>query len=353
MIPGTHIDTYETPVAVVDLDRLEANIARLQAYLDRYRIASFPHTKTHKIPQITHMQLTAGAAGICCQKLGEAEVMADSGCTRIVIPYNILGTARLARLAALMRRAEISVSADSSEVVVGLASAAQQAGSTLAVFVECDTGGARCGVQTPTQAAALARQIAATHGLAFAGLMTYPLGPALDPFVAETRALLAPDGISIERVSAGSTAGMWHAHEHACVTEYRAGMYIYGDRGTLAKGAIAREDCALHVLATVVSRPTAARAILDAGSKALSSDLSGQLGHGLILEYPDAVIEKLSEEHAHVDLRQCTGAPQIGERVTILPNHCCPVSNLFNEIVGVRGDLVEVIWPVAARGRLT
>jgi D-serine deaminase-like pyridoxal phosphate-dependent protein len=345
-------DTLETPVAVVNLDRLEANIARFQQYCDQHQIANWPHSKTHKIPAIAAMQRAAGAAGICCQKLSEAEVMADAGFDQICIPYNLLGEQRLARLANLMQRATLTVSADSAETVAGLGHAARLAGRTLAVLVECDIGGQRCGVQNPEEAAALARTIAATPGLAFAGLLAYPLAPPLEAFVAGTRAILAADGISVGRVSAGSTAGMWQIHEYPSVGEYRAGMYIYGDRGTIARGAIAQQECALHVIATVVSRPTPTRAVLDAGSKALSSDISGLAGYGLILEYPDALIEKLSEEHAHVDLGSSARTPQIGERVTILPNHCCPVSNLFDQIVGLRGDAVEVIWPVAARGKL-
>jgi D-serine deaminase-like pyridoxal phosphate-dependent protein len=171
--------------------------------------------------------------------------------------------------------------------------------------------------------------------------------------VAETKRLLAADGISVEQVSAGSTARMWHAHEHREVTEYRAGMYVYGDRATVTRGAMTLEECSFTVQATVVSRPTATRGILDAGSKSLSSDTLGQDGYGLILEYPEARIYNLSEEHGHTDFSACARAPQIGERVTILPNHCCVVSNLFNAIVGARGGVVETTWSVAARGQLT
>jgi D-serine deaminase-like pyridoxal phosphate-dependent protein len=127
-------------------------------------------------------------------------------------------------------------------------------------------------------------------------------------------------------------------------------MYIYGDRATVAKGAMKLEECAFHVLATVVSRPTPDRGILDCGSKTLSSDTLGLEGHGLILEYPEAMIYGLSEEHGHTDFSACAHKPRIGERVTVLPNHCCPVSNLFNHVVGVRKGNVELTWRVAARG---
>jgi D-serine deaminase-like pyridoxal phosphate-dependent protein len=342
------IDCLDTPLAVVDLDRLEANIARLQAYLDEHGIANRPHIKTHKIPAIAWMQVRRGAVGITCQKIGEAEVMADAGLNDIFLPYNILGEQKLDRLMNLARRVNLSVTADSEVVARGLSRAAQQAGLTLTVLVECDTGGQRCGVQSPAEAAALARRIADLPGLHFGGLMTYPTPDALDDYVRATRSRLR--GLPLERVSGGGTACMWQAHTHAELTEHRAGMYVYGDRLTLRSGAVTLETCAFSVLTTVVSRPTPTRGILDAGSKCLSSDLFGLEGYGYICEYPQARIYALSEEHAHVDFSACERKPEIGERLTVIPNHCCAVSNLFNEVVGVRGKRVEVIWPVAARG---
>lgn len=346
------IEQIETPAAVVHLDRLEANIARFQRYLAEHGLANRPHIKTHKIPAIARMQLDAGAVGITCQKLGEAEVMAEAGFSDIFLPYNILGESKLARLMRLAAQVRISVTADSEVVVRGLAEAARRAGVTLPVLVEFDTGMGRCGVQTPEEAAGLARAIARAPALSFGGLMTYPHNDRTDPFVRATRELLAGDGLPVERVSIGGTPGMWRAHTCREATEYRSGMYIYGDRYTLKSGAIELGDCSLHVLATVVSRPTADRGILDGGSKAFSSDLLGLEGHGLILEYPEARFYGMSEEHGHVDFAPCARRPEIGERVTVIPNHCCVVSNLFNQIVGVRGETVEVIWPVAARGAL-
>jgi D-serine deaminase-like pyridoxal phosphate-dependent protein len=346
------ISQLETPVAVVDLDKLEANIAGLQRYLDEHGIVNRPHIKTHKIPEIAHMQLEAGAVGITCQKIGEAEVMSRAGIRDIFLPYNIIGEAKLERLLRLARRTNLSVTADSAFTVRGLSLAAQEVGLELPVLVEFDTGLHRCGVQSPREAADLARLIAGSAGLHFGGLMTYPSNENTDPFVRETKALLKPDGLAVERVSGGGTPSMWHAHTHPEVTEHRAGMYIYGDRTTLRSGAMQLDDCALKVLTTVVSRPTADRGILDGGSKTFSSDLLGLEGHGLILEYPEAVIYDQSEEHGHTDFSRCDRKPEIGERVTVIPNHCCVVSNLFNQIVGVRQGQVEVIWPVAARGAL-
>jgi len=343
------IDELETPVPVVDIDRLEANISRLQAYLDEHGIANRPHIKTHKIPEIAQMQMAAGAIGITCQKVSEAEVMADAGFNDIFIPYNIIGESKLARLMALAKRAIVSVTADSAVVIRGLASAAGQAGLTLTVLIECDTGLHRCGVQSPQEAAELARLIHQSPNLRFGGLMTYPTTEATDAFIKETRTLLEKDNIQMERVSGGGSPSMWQSHLHPDVTEHRAGIYVYGDRLTLRAGAVTLDTCALRVYATVVSRPTPERGILDAGSKSLSSDLHGLDGYGYICEYPDAKIYALSEEHGHVDFSACEHKPEIGERVSIIPNHCCTVTCQFDEVVGARGDQVEVIWKVAAR----
>lgn len=349
---STTVDQIETPAAVVDLDILQTNIARFQRYTDEHGIANRPHIKTHKIPEIAHMQMDAGAAGITCQKIGEAEVMVQSGIKDIFIPYNILGESKLERLMHLARRATISVTADSETTVRGLAAAARRSQQNLPVLVEFDSGMGRCGVQTPEEAATLARLIAGAEGLRFGGLMTYPTSPAVVEFARATSALLAPDGIAVERVSGGGTPQMWHAHEYPDVTEHRAGMYIFGDRYTVASGALSFDDCSFRVLATVVSRPTADRGILDGGSKTFSSDILGMEGFGLIREYPEARIYALSEEHGFVDFSGCATKPAVGERVSVIVNHCCPVANLFNELIGIRNDRVEIVWPVAARGAL-
>ncbi|HBY08037.1 MAG TPA: alanine racemase [Chloroflexi bacterium] len=323
---------------------------RLQSYLDSHGIANWPHIKTHKIPAIAQMQIAAGAAGITCQKIGEVEIMAQAGLRNIFLPYNIIGEAKLNRLMELAQQIEISVTADSAFVVDGLAQAAQQHQVTMPVLVEFDTGLARCGVQTPQQAADLAYRIDRQSNLVFDGLMTYPLNERTDSFVQQTRAILEKDRVSVRRVSVGGTPQMWQAHEHPVVTEYRAGMYIYGDRYTLKSGAMKLEEVAFSVITTVVSRPTPDRGILDGGSKTFSSDLVGLDGYGLILEYPQARIYSFSEEHGHFDFSDCLEKPEIGERLTVIPNHCCSVTNLFNEIVAVRDGVVETIWPVAARG---
>ncbi len=348
-----HTDDLMTPVVVIDLDRMAANIARLQDYLDAHGIANRPHIKTHKVPAIARKQLAAGAVGITCQKVSEAEAMANAGLDDIFLPYNIVGVAKLDRLMALARRIRLSVTADSAYTVQGYAEAAGRAGIELPVLVEFDTGAHRCGVQSPQEAAELAREVAEAPALSFGGLMTFPHNAESDEFVRATRALLGPDGLEITCVSYGGTPAAWSAHERTEVTEYRAGTYVYGDRATLRSGAMTLDQVALSVACTVVSRPTADRGILDGGSKTFSSDLSGLEGHGLILEYPEARFYSMSEEHGHVDFSACEHKPEIGERVTVIPNHCCPVSNLFDEVVAVRGGHIEAVWPVAARGTVT
>jgi len=345
-----HIDELETPVPVVDMDRLEANILRLQTYLDQHQIANRPHIKTHKIPEIARMQMNAGAVGITCQKVSEAEVMANAGFRDIFIPYNIIGESKLTRLMNLAKKISVSVTADSTYVVEGLSRAAKQADLILTVLVECDTGAHRCGVQSPRAAADLAKRISQLPNLHFGGLMTYPNSSGLGTFISDTRALLEKEKIKIERVSGGGTPSMWQVDSTPGVTEHRAGIYVYGDRLTLRSGAVTLETCALRVLSTVVSRPTAERGILDAGSKSLSSDLHDLDGYGYICEYPQARIYSLSEEHGHVDFSACEQKPEIGERVSIIPNHCCTVTCLFDEVVGMRAGHVEVTWQVAARG---
>ena len=346
------IHELDTPVAVVDIDKLEGNIHRLQNYLDQHGVANRPHIKTHKIPEMAHMQLAAGASGITVQKLGEAEVMAQAGIRDIFLPYNILGAAKLERLMQLTRRVQISVTADSEVTVRGLSEAARREGTTLPVLVEFDSGIGRCGTQTPQQTADLARIIARSPGLHFGGLMTYPNNTQVDAFIQETVALLDAAGLSVEKISGGGSPCMWEVHQHPQITEHRAGTYIYGDRAMVKSGAMTFEQCAFTIIATVVSRPTANRGILDSGSKTLSSDLQGLDGYGFIVEYPQANIQRLNEEHATVDFSGCASKPAIGERVTIIPNHCCVANNLFNQIIGVRGETVEVVWPVAARGLL-
>lgn len=346
------VDLRDTPVVTIDLDIMEANIRRLQAYFDKHNIASRPHIKTHKIPAIAQKQLAAGAVGITCQKLGEAAVMLDAGIEDILVTFNVLGEAKSDRLRHLARRARgrLSVVCDNATVAGELSRAFSDAATPLRVLVECDTGLGRNGVQTPAEALALAKQIADLPGLRFDGLMTYPITPDTGPFFEATLSKLERAGLPATVVSTGGTPVYQRAHEVPGVTEHRAGTYVFNDRGTVAAGAASWDDCAMRIRTTVVSRPTPDRAILDAGSKTLSSDLLGQQGFGRVVEYPEAEITKLNEEHGYVDLTACATRPEVGEIVSVIPNHTCVVTNLHERLIGVRRGRVEVVWDVAARG---
>ncbi len=349
------VEEIDTPAVLVDLDRAESNIARAQAQADAGGVALRPHIKTHKLPFFAKKQVAAGAAGITCQKIGEAEVMADAGLADIFLPYNILGRAKLERLLALHRRITLSVTADSATTIAGLAGTFGDPGHRLKVLIECDTGGGRCGVQTAHEALELAKQIDAAAGLSFGGLMTYPAPGAphaAEAWLAQARDALQKAGLACETVSSGGTPDMWRRPEAGVVTEYRPGTYIYMDRYQVAKGAATAEDCALTVLATVVSHPTPGRAILDTGSKALSSDTLGLSDYGELLGVPGARVTGLSEEHGKVELSG-EGQLTIGQRVRVLPDHACVVTNLFDEVHLISGDRVVDILPVAARGRLS
>lgn len=352
--PGDLLSGLMTPLPVIDEDVLACNIARVQSYMDEHQLVFRPHIKTHKIPALAHQQVIAGAQGINCQKITEAEVFADAGFEDILITFNILGDQKLARLAALNERiSSLKVVADSIVTVIGL-TAFFAGRKPLTVLVECDTGGGRCGVQTPDEAAALARGIVASKSLIFGGLMTYPkpnTEEAVEHFFLATRAYLAVDGIDCAIRSNGGTPSLFRAHLVPSATEYRAGTYIYNDRSMVRAGHCSLDDCAMNVLATVVSRPAPDRAILDAGSKALTSDLLGFSDYGHILEYPEASIIGLSEEHASVDLSKVDGIrPDIGERIRIVPNHTCVVSNLFDNMTFHRNGIVTRVERVAARG---
>ncbi|MBO1079688.1 alanine racemase [Roseomonas haemaphysalidis] len=347
------IASLETPVPVVDLGIAEANIARMQAYADAHGIALRPHIKTHKLPALAHRQLEQGARGITCQKLGEAEVMADAGIDDIFISYPIIGEAKAERLAALAARVKMRVNVDSSAGIETLARAARH-GHEIGVVIEFDSGNKRSGVVTVDAAVALAKQAAATPGLRFDGLMTYPTSAASAAFIAEALPKLRAEGLEPAVLSGGGSPKAVHTHEMAPVNELRVGTYVYNDRMMVAAGAAGWEDCALTVHVTVISRPEDDRAIIDAGSKTFAADImpgGQQLGYGHILEYPDARIDRISEEHGMVDLTACAKKPAIGERLRVVPNHVCPVSNLHDRVATVKDGAFLGFVDVAARGR--
>ncbi len=344
----------DTPVATVDLDAVERNVARMQAYCDEHGLAFRPHVKTHKLPELAHLQVRAGAVGITCQKLGEAEVMAAAGLDDILLSFPLVGDAKTERLVALAREVTVSVVGDSDVVARGLSAALARAGLEVRFLVECDTGFRRTGVQSPGDAADLAELVDGLPGLRFGGLMTYPTLPTSGPWLRQAITEIRARGLDVATVSGGGTPGFFSSSLTPELTEVRAGTYVYGDRSCIANGTATLDDCALRVRATVVSRPTPDRAILDTGSKALTNDPAegDPDGRGLVVEHPDARIYALSEEHGHVDVSACTPRPEVGEVVTIVPNHACGCANLYDEVVVHRSGRVVGTWPVAARGRL-
>ncbi|HVL71449.1 MAG TPA: D-TA family PLP-dependent enzyme [Beijerinckiaceae bacterium] len=347
---------FGTPAVVVDLDKVERNIARLQAACDRAGVKNRPHIKTHKSPVIARLQKDAGASGITCQKIGEAEVFSEAGFEDILISYNLIGEEKMGRLAQVMRRADVTVAADNPTVVAGLPRAAELSGRTLNVVVECDTGRKRAGVETAAEAIALARDIAARPGLSFAGFMLYAPETAMaetQRFLDEATAGVREAGLSPRIVSTGGTPNVANLGRIAGSTEHRAGTYVFNDRMMLACGAATLDDCALTVVATVVSRAGPERGILDAGSKTLTTDTGGLEGHGLILEHPEAKIAKFAEEHGFLDLSRCNDRPKVGDVVRVIPNHVCVVVNMVDRLVATRGEEIVGEIPVAARGRIT
>jgi D-serine deaminase-like pyridoxal phosphate-dependent protein len=347
---------YGTPVAVIDMDRVEHNIARVQKACDEAGVANRPHIKTHKSPMLAKLQIAAGAKGITCQKIGEAEVMADAGIDDILISYNLLGEEKMARLGALQAKAHMTVAADNPTVVSSLTLAAAHSGRPLSVVVECDTGRKRAGVETPSEAIALARKIADSNGLTFAGFMLYPTETGwadaqkfYDEALAGVRAL----GLDATMVSTGGSPNLKNLGKLKGATEHRPGTYIYNDRMQVGAGVATWDDCALNIYSTVVSRAGPDRGILDAGSKTLTSDTGGGLdGHGLILEHPEARIARFAEEHGFLDLTRSNTRPEVGDVVRIIPNHVCVVVNMMDEVVMVRGEEIIGALKVEARGRL-
>lgn len=345
-----------TPALVADLDVVERNIARLQARCDAAGIKNRPHIKTHKSVRLARMQVAAGAVGVTCQKLGEAEVMADAGIDDIFISYNLIGGDKIERLGKLLQRVNLSVAADNPVVVEALSNAGWIAGRNLPVLVECDTGRKRAGVETPAEAIALARQIALTQGLSFEGLMFYAPENAVEAtnrFYDEVKTVLDAEGIRIKRVSTGGSPNLINLGKMPAATEHRSGTSIFNDRMQMAAGVATEEECALTVYSTVVSRAGAERGILDAGSKVFTSDTGWKLdGYGHILEHPEARISQFAEEHGFLDLSRCNDRPRVGDVVRVIPNHVCVTVNVVGELVLVRGDRIDEVVRVEARGLL-
>ena len=342
------IDDLETPSVLIDLDLMEENIAAMQSRCDALGIQFRPHIKTHKIPDIARRQVEAGAVGIACQKVSEAEVFAAAGFRDIQIPYNIVGERKTQRLAALAKLANVTVTVDSKAIVDGIAEAAQAADATVNIMVELVSLGLRTGT-TPEDALALARHIIATDGLRFAGVMIYPSDVSIRPRLLETLALLEDAGIAVETVSGGGSGAIRDCHLLPELTEMRVGTYVFWDWNSVNADYTSFDKCAMRVRATVVSANEPSRVILDSGSKSIQSEtVDGCFGY--IVEYPAARLHQVNEEHGYVDFSACDRLPAVGDILHIIPVHTCVVTNLHNQLYGLRGDAIEVVWNVAARG---
>ena len=349
------IENFGTPCPVIDLDIVEDNITRAQKWCDEAGVANRPHIKTHKSPILAKMQIDTGAKGITCQKLGEAEVMADAGITDIIIATNLLGAARAGALASLQSRVSLKVCADNPVSLEAYAQAALQAGRVMDVLIECDTGQKRAGVETPREALALVQMIKENDWLNFAGLLFYPPldgWPRTQKFFDELSAELAALEMPPQIVSTGGTPNFHNVGKLKGATEHRAGTCIFNDLMMIEAGVASLDNCAFQVFTSVVSRGGEERGILDAGSKTLTSDTGGLDGFGYIMEHPNARIHKFAEEHGFLDLTRCNNKPSVGDIVRVIPNHVCVAVNMVDQLIAVRGNEIVDVIPVEARGKL-
>ena len=360
------VNELDTPALIVDLDIMEANLIRAANYASQHGLTLRPHTKTHKSTVLARRQLDLGAVGLAVAKVTEAEVMLGAETSDLLIAYPVVGAEKLAKLANLAKRTQITVSLDSLEVAVPISAIALENSVEISILVEVDVGLGRVGV-SPEQGLALAQAIAILPNLRFRGITFYPghikhpeepTGVANLAALSDTVGKLVADftaaGLKPEVVSGGSTPALFHSHEIDGITEVRPGTYIFNDLNTVSSGACTLRECAASILVTVVSNVRPGHMIVDGGSKTFSSDrmTSGEVGHGRIIEAPGALFHKMNEEHGFVDLSKAEREFSIGEKVTIIPNHICVAVNLHEKIYGVRNGVLEEVWKVEGRGKL-
>jgi D-serine deaminase-like pyridoxal phosphate-dependent protein len=351
----TKVHDLETPAVTIDLDRLEKNIARAQEMIASKGVKNRPHIKTHKIPDIAKMQIAAGASGLTCQKLSEAEVFVDAGLDDdILITFNIVGEQKTDHLMRLSERVnKLTVVADNEDVIRGLSEAGVRHGRDVPILIENDVGFGRNGVQSPEAALSLARYAMNMPRIRFEGLMAFPTtGEKAVAYFNRAVDLFKAEGIPLPVISGGGTPAMMTLGDFPMLTEHRAGTYVFNDVMMVHSGYASWDECALTVRATIVSLPTGDRGIIDAGSKALTREQYYVKDFGRIVEYPGAVVANLSEEHGVIDFSGADRRPKIGDVINIIPNHCCVCVNMHDTVYGVRGEDVEIAWPVAARGKL-
>ncbi len=357
-IPAADIDT---PALVVDLDAYERNLDRMAAFMARQSARLRPHAKTHKCPVIALHQVARGAVGVCCQKVSEAEALVYGGVRNVLVSNEVVGAPKLARLVALAKQAEVAVCADDAGNVRQLDEAARAFGVRLPVLVEVDVGQGRCGVEAGAPAVALAKLVAGRSGLRFAGLQAYhgsaqhiqdvaKRREAIEQAVGkvrETVAELRRAGLACETVGGGGTGSYEFESASGLYTEIQAGSYIFMDVDyKRVAGFPSAFENALFVLATVMSRPAADRALVDAGLKAFSVDA----GLPVVRGRPELEVVRASDEHGKLLVRDPGTPLSVGDKLWLIPGHCDPTVNLYDWYVGVRGDRVEALWPIAARG---
>jgi D-serine deaminase-like pyridoxal phosphate-dependent protein len=362
-----HITELETPAVVVDLDVLNSNLRRLPAYAKQHGLKVRPHTKTHKISAIARMQIDSGCSGITVAKSGEASVMAAGGLDNILVAYPVLGREKLDRLAALAHNTKLTMAVDSAVTARAVSEATHKAGSGIRLLVEIDVGMRRCGVSSPEEACALASEIEKLPNVSFAGITFYPghvwqqpenqaaALQALSDGVGAVLDRLSSAGFNCEIISGGSTPTAYNSHLIPHINEIRPGTYVFNDRNTLGVGACELADCALRVVVTVVSTAVPGRAIIDGGSKTFASDrlISGDgKGFGYIVEDPSTSFESMSEEHGHLDITGAARSFNIGDKLTVIPNHVCACVNMHDRIWFHRNGIVEGSWQVEARGKV-
>jgi D-serine deaminase-like pyridoxal phosphate-dependent protein len=360
------MDPLATPAMIVDAKTVYRNIERLAAYAQQHELDLRPHTKTHKSLQLAALQMAAGCVGLTVAKVGEAEIMAEAS-DDILIAYPAIDPARTARVAKLARHATVRVAVDSLAGAKLLGEAANRVSATIGILVDLDVGFGRTGLQTASEALKLAQLVDKTTGLRLDGLFCYPGhigGPAdmqdealakVSDKLDETLRFWEDHGLQARIVSGGSTPTAFQSHLVGEYTEIRPGTCIYNDMNTVRSGYCSLDDCAARVVCTVVSTAVPGQVVIDAGSKTLAADRCSpapETGFGCVVEYPDATITFLSEEHGQIDIRKCAAAPKLGERVTVIPNHICPCVNLHDTIWwrDEEGKLAEL--PIDTRGLL-
>jgi D-serine deaminase-like pyridoxal phosphate-dependent protein len=359
---GQSVADADTPALLLDLDAFDANVAAMARFARDAGMRLRPHAKSHKCAEIALRQIAAGAVGVCCQKVSEAEALVAGGVPDVMVSNEVVGAAKLARLAALAARARVSVCADDAGNVAELDAAARAAGTRLAVFVEVDVGARRCGVAPGEPALALARAIASAANLSFAGLHAYhgsaqhlrgvgERSAAIAQAAAEaeaTRGLIERAGIGCPLVTGAGTGTFAFEAASRVYGELQPGSYVFMDADYARNDweGLPRFAQSLFILTTVMSAPTPDRVVVDAGLKAHSVDSGMPLVHGREgLEYA-----KASDEHGVVTVAAGAARPALGDKLRLVPGHCDPTVNLYDWIVAYRGRTVEAVWPIAARG---